>query len=134
MKSRFLSQGASSRSGIVLLELVTALGIFTLVAFSMVLALNAAFEAGRARNEIDAATRGLNNQLALLHATRPSPIDKDIPDDGTGIKYHVTIAPEQLKDQKGQIVGGIYRATITAKWVSSGQEESRSVSELIYQP
>ncbi len=118
----------------VLIELVAALTIFTLVAFSLVMALNAAFNAATERNEIDTATRGLENQIALLHAERLTPIDRDLPDDGSGMTYHMMIEPVQLEDQKHVQVSGIYRATVTVKWKSNGHDEDRSVSELVYQP
>jgi hypothetical protein len=118
----------------VLFEVIIALGIFTVVAFSLVMALHSAFDAAMDRNEIDVAIRGLNNQLALLHAARVLPGENDLPDDGSGILYHVAVAQEQMLDQKKQPVPNTYRATITATWKSRGQAQERDVSELIYQP
>ena len=118
----------------VLIEVVTALFIFTMVAFALVMALDAAMDAAKRRNEIDAVMRGLANQLALVRATPVAPGTKDAPDDGSGIAYHVQIEPEQMKDQKGHGVPGIYRVTVTAAWKAGGQAEDRSISELIFQP
>jgi hypothetical protein len=120
--------------GMVLFELIIALTVFALVAFSLVMALDAAMTAGGERNEIATVINGLANQMARLHEGPISPCDQDIPGDEPGIAYHLVIAPEQLKDQKGQPVPNIYRATITAKWKSGGQAEDRSIDELIYQP
>ena len=118
----------------VLFEVVVALFIFTLVAFSLVIALNSAFDAAMERNEIDVAIRGLENQMALLHSARVLPGEQDLPDDGSGILYHVAITQEQMQDQKGQPVPNMYRATITATWTSRGEAQERDVTELIYQP
>jgi hypothetical protein len=118
----------------VLLELMIALFVFTVVAFSLVMALDSAMTAGRERNEIAIVTRGLNNQLTLLHSGLVAPEDKDISDDGSGVSYHVTIEPEQLKDQKGQPLPSLFRATVTAKWKSGTDSEERDLNELIYQP
>jgi hypothetical protein len=123
-----------ARRGMVLLEVVTALFIFTLVAFSLVMALDSAFDAAMDRNEVDTVTRGLGNQLVLLHAARVNPGDNDLPDDGSGILYHVAVVQEQLQDQKLQAIPSTYRVTITATWKSRGQTQTRAVSELIYQP
>jgi len=123
-----------ARRGMVLFEVVMALFIFTLVAFSLVMALDSAFDAAMDRNEVDAAIRGLNNQMALLHAARVLPGDNDLPDDGSGILYHLTVEQEQLQDQKKQTVPNMLRATITATWKSRGQAQERDVSQLIYQP
>jgi hypothetical protein len=124
----------SARAGMVLLEVVTALVIFTLVAFALVEALQSAFDAAKDRNEVDLALRGLANQMALLHSARVLPGETDAPDDGTGVLYHISIAQEQMQDEKGQPVPNMYRATITATWKARADTEQRDVSELIYQP
>lgn len=122
------------RQGMVLIEVVTALFIFTLVAFALVMALDVAMDAAKERNEIDTVMRGLADQMALVRAAPLSPSEKDVPADNSGISYHLLIAPEQLKDQKGQPVPGIYRVTVTAAWTLAGQTDNRSISELIFQP
>jgi hypothetical protein len=124
----------ATNGGMVLLEVVTALFIFTLVAFSLVIALNTSFEAATNRNEIDVAMRGLQNQMASLHGFRLNLGQTNIPDDGSGVAYLVDVEAEQMNDQKGQQVPNMYRATITATWKSQGQPEERDVSELMYQP
>jgi len=134
MKLSWNSPHRVHRQGMVLLELVIALFVFTVVAFSLVMALNASMDAAQERNEIAAAVSGLNNQAVLLCSGQISPSDKDLPADGSGIVYHLTIEPEQVQDQKSQLVPNLYRATITAKWKSAAQNEDRSISELIYQP
>lgn len=118
----------------VLFEVVTALFIFTLVAFSLVMALDSAFDAAMDRNQIDMAIRGLENQMELLHSARQLPGELDLPDDGTGILYHLSVAQEQMQDQKGQPIPNMFRATITATWKSRGQAQERDVTQLMYQP
>jgi Tfp pilus assembly protein PilV len=118
----------------VLMEVMIALVIFTMVAFALVAALSASFDAADNRNQIDLAMRGLQNQMALLHGTRITPGETDAPDDGTGVLYHVSVTQEQMKDQKGNPVPNMYRATVTAAWKSKGESETRDVSELIFQP
>jgi type II secretory pathway component PulJ len=122
------------RGGMVLFEVVMALFIFTLVGFSLVMALDSTFDAARQRNQIDTAIRGLNNQMELLHAARILPGESDAPDDGSGILYHIVVDQEQMTDQKNQPVPNMLRVTITATWKFSGQVEQRNVSELVYQP
>jgi hypothetical protein len=134
MNARPIFVRRRSRRGMVLFELVIALTVFTLVAFALVIALNAALNAAMERNQIDTATRGLENQAALLHAAQIFPEDRDLDDDGSGILYHRTIQPEQVFDQKKQPLTGLYRVVITAKWTSDGQPYERHVSELVYQP
>ena len=122
------------RRGMVLFEVVMALFVFTLVGFSLVMALDSTFDAATSRNEVDTALRGLDNQLALLHAVRIQTGESDAPDDGSGILYHIAVEQEQLTDQKNQPIPNMLRATITATWKSRGDTEQRQISELIYQP
>ncbi len=118
----------------VLFEVIIALVIFTMVAFSLVMALDSSFDATTDRNEVDIAIRGLNNQVALLHTSRVLPGTTNAPDDGSGVIYNIAVTQEQMQDQKMQPVLNMYRATITATWTSRGQTQERDVSELIYQP
>lgn len=118
----------------VLFEVIMALTIFAVVAFALVKALDSAFQAEKARNQIDLVVLGLNNQMALLHENRVLPGEQDLPDDGSGVTYHLAVAQEQMLDQKKQPVPNMYRATITATWTANGQPNERDVSELIYQP
>jgi prepilin-type N-terminal cleavage/methylation domain-containing protein len=122
------------RNGMVLLEVIIALTIFALVSLGLVTALDKAFGIARDRNAADESARGMSNQLALLHATPLSPGEKDLGADASGISYHLSIAPEPMLDQKRQPVVGIYRATITASWKRDGHAETRTISELVYQP
>jgi hypothetical protein len=118
----------------VLLEVMMALFVFTLVAFSLVEALDGSFNAALDRNDIDVAVRGLNNQLALLHASRVLTGDRDMPDDGSGFLYHVSVSQEQMMDQKRVPIPNMFRATLTVTWHAHGEQQARSVSELLYQP
>ena len=117
-----------------LLEVIVALSIFTLVAFSLVMALQAGVDTGKMRTTLDHVYNGFERQQALLHAGVILPVDKDLPDDNSGIAYHLTIEQAQLHDQDNRSLSGMYRATITAKWKSNGQPEQREISQLVYQP
>jgi hypothetical protein len=129
-----ISQRRRGRQGMVLFEVVIALAIFAMVAFSLVMALDSSFDAATERNQIEVAIRGLDNQLALLHSARVVPGEQDVPDDGSGIIYHLSIAQEQFQDQKKQPVPNMYRATITATWTFRGEQQEKDISQLIYQP
>jgi hypothetical protein len=122
------------RGGVVLMEVIMALTIFALVSLGLITALDRAFGIAGDRNSADQSVRGMRNQLALLHATVVSPGEKDIDPDSSGIAYHLSIAPEPMQDEKKQPVLGIYRATITATWKRDKQTETRTISQLIYQP
>lgn len=124
----------STRHGMVLLEVLMALTLFSVVSLALVVALDKSMDVAGDRNRTDAAVRGLSNQLALLHLGPLTPMDQDLPGDGSGLTYHVKVVPEPMTDQKKQAILGLFRATVTVQWKSGGQMESREVSELFYQP
>ena len=120
----------------VLFEVMIAITVFTIAAFALVMALDGCLDAAHQRNQIDLAERGLQNQLALLHGSAIQPGETDVPDDGTGVAYHVSAKLEQdLRDQKGLPIPNTYSVTITATWkAQNGDLQSRQVSEMLFQP
>ena len=124
------------KRGMVLFEAMLAIFVFTVAAFALVMALNGCLDTANARNRIELAVHGLENQMALLHGSNIQPGETDAPDDGTGVAYHVSVALAQdLRDQKGLPIPSTYRVTITATWKApNGELQSRSVSELVFQP
>ena len=120
--------------GMVLLEVIIALSIFTAVAFSLVMALDAATEAAADRNYIDEATLGLENQMAQLSSGHLDEERRDLPADGSGINYHLDVGPEILRDARQRVFNGFYRTTLRASWRANGQTETRDLSQLVYQP
>ena len=124
------------KSGMVLFEAMLAIFVFTMAAFALVMALNGCLDTANARNRIELAVHGLENQMALLHGSNIQPGETDAPDDGTGVAYHVSVEQAQdLRDQKGLPIPSTYRVTITATWKApNGTLQTRSVSEMVFQP
>ena len=125
-----------SKQGMVLFEAMLAIFVFTMAAFALVMALNGCLDTANARNRIELAVHGLENQMALLHGSNIQPGETDAPDDGTGVAYHVSVLQAQdLRDQKGLPIPSTYRVTITATWKApNGTVQTRSVSEMVFQP
>jgi type II secretory pathway pseudopilin PulG len=123
-----------SAHGMILLEVIIALSIFAAVAFSLIMALDAATDAATDRNQIDAATVGLENQMAQIVSTRITPVRRDLPNDNSGITYRLEIGPEPLQDDAQRSFVGFYRVTLKARWKAGSRDESRELSELVYQP
>ena len=123
-----------SSRGMVLLEVILALTIFAAIAFSLVMALNAATDAATDRNQIDAATLGLENQMAQVSSAPVTPTRRDLPDDKSGIRYHLEVGPEPMQDDARKSFIGFYRITLRASWKAADRAESRELSQLVYQP
>jgi len=134
MKSFSRHRHRQARRGMVLMEVIVALTIFAMVAVSLVVALNSALDVAKERNQIEVAMQGLGNQMALLRGSHVVMVDKDLPDDGSGVLYHITVQSEQAQDELKRPVPNLYRATITANWKANGKPEDRSLSVLLYQP
>ena len=123
-----------SRSGMVLLEVIVALMIFTGVAFALVMALDAANDAAADRNRIDQAVQGLENQMAQVGKGRLGEESIDLPDDHSGIAYHLEVSPETLTDDDQKRYSGFFRIHLTAIWPDGKGKATRELSELKYQP
>jgi type II secretory pathway pseudopilin PulG len=114
----------------VLLEVIIALAIFSGVAFSLVMALDAATDAATDRNQVDAATLGLENQMAKISSTRLAETQRSLPDNKSGIAYHLQIAPESLRDDNRKNFNGFFRVTLQASWIAQGRKETRELSQV----
>ena len=123
-----------SASGMVLLEVVIALAVFTCVAFALVVALDQATDAATDRNQVDAATVGLENQMVQVANTRLATTVRDLPPDGSPIAYHLEVDPQTLQDDDKKSFSGFYRVTLKATWKAGRDTETRDLSQLIYQP
>ena len=121
-------------SGMVLLEVIIALTVFTCVAFALVVALDEATGAATDRNQVDAATIGLENQMVQVANTRLATTTRDLPADGSAIAYHLEVDPQTLQDDDKKSFSGFYRVTLHATWKAGQATESRDLSQLIYQP
>ncbi len=119
-----------------LFEVLVALGLFALVAFSLVELLQNAIATEEEIRLSESVTQGLSNQLAMVTSKKIEPTEQDLanPVSNSPITYHLSITQIQLYSQDKTILNGMYKITLTATWPEDQTTEKREISQLLYQP
>lgn len=106
-----------------LLEVILALALFTTAAVALVIALNqiglATLEARNLR-AVEQNIEGIMDE----ESKRPqiAELEKDIKPGADGIAYRVRVAPvENVRNQAGVQLNGLFRITVTARWKEDGR-------------
>jgi hypothetical protein len=122
------------------MEVVIALGIFSMACTGLVVAFHRMAETATiAQTELQ-ITRILDSALTeQLSFPTLEEGNTEIPVSGTDIKLDVVVSPiEDLENQDGQVLQEMYRIEITANWFADKKWQSRSVEtwryNLMYQP
>lgn len=129
-----LSVQSSYRRGFLLLEMVLALAVFGIAATGFAVALHKmAALAGLAQSELR-ITRILDSALDETLSLPTLKVGKSNSSVGeTEIELNTTIQLlEDLQNEDGQALQGMYRIKIEAKWYADGQWQQRSVETWRY--
>jgi type II secretory pathway pseudopilin PulG len=112
----------SRGSGMTLFEVILAMALFTTAAVALVTALStiglATIEARNLR-EVEQTLEGLIDE----HSKAPQivELEKDIKPGPDGVAYRVVIEPvNNLKNQDGVQLNGLFRIVVSAKWKEDG--------------
>ena len=112
----------SRASGMTLFEVILAMALFTTAAVALVTALNtiglATIEARNLR-AVEQTLEGLIDE----HSKAPQivELEKDIKPGPDGVAYRVVIEPvNNLKNQDGVQLNGLFRILVSAKWKEDG--------------
>ena len=123
-----------SRRGFLLLEMVLALGVFSIAATGFVVALHRmAAAASLAQNELR-ITRILDS---ALDETLSLPVleegETNTTLEETGIELDTTIELlDEMENEDGQILQEMYRIEIKARWFENGDWQNRTVETWRY--
>jgi hypothetical protein len=135
MVSPLRKTGASSRGkGYILLEVILAVGIFTLAGMSLVLALNNVadvFVQARTTSEIRS---NLETRLSQMRIAPVAPGREKSEPDSQGVVYEQEVALLELVNDDKVILSNLYRMTVTAYWREGKDEMSEKAEVYVYQP
>lgn len=116
-------QHRAARSGMTLLEVMLALALFTTAAVALVIALHtiglATLESRNLRT-VEQNIEGIMDE----ESKRPqiAELEKDIKPGADGVAYRVRVAPvENVRNQAGVQLNGLFKVTVTAKWKEDGR-------------
>lgn len=109
-----------------------ALGVFMLAFGGLVVALEAALDAGLSAREAASMRRELENRLAFCLAHPPAPGEKRILEakDNRGFRVEESLEPWPASNQKGEELQGLFKLKIQ---VEAGRARE-DASVLLYNP
>lgn len=121
-------------SAYILLEVMLATAIFALVAVALAISLNKTIDAAvRLQRETDVIWN-LDSKMAEVRVKRLVLGKEKSKADGNGIIYETEVKPLDLKNEKGQFMGGLYNIKITAYWKEDNRDEQMTSQMYVYQP
>ncbi len=129
-------QTSRSHKGFLLLEVVLALGIFSIACTGLTVAFHRMAEAASlAQNELR-ITRILDSALTEQLSLPTQAIGvTQVPVEGTGVELDIVIEPlEELESQEGELLQEMYHIKITANWFDNDAWQSRSAETWRYNP
>lgn len=119
-------------AGFTLLEVLIALGIFSVAGIGLIAALDAALSSAsevrmqaRVRSEIE-------TRLALLEGGRIAQAQKVQTTTNPAITFTETVLPEKVAGQSNIALEGFWRVRVVAEWEARGQKFREEASILRY--
>jgi type II secretory pathway component PulJ len=120
------------RGAFTLLEVLTAMGIFSFAVLGLLHALNVAVDASRDVQRQKMIREQMENRLARLSLPPFKPHSAKA--DENGVQYIEEIRPEQVKTRDLGLQNGYWRVTVDAEWKERGEPQRWEASHLIWSP
>lgn len=124
----------NARRGVALIEVILALGIFSIAVVGLARSLNAAIDADRLQSLNEDIRSRLQNHLAAALAETWETGEKELPGDGLNVQFRRTIRPVAYTAPSGQVLDHIYEIQVTAAYMRNGQEMKASAEVYVYRP
>lgn len=120
--------------GMTLFEVILALALFSTAAVALVVAINAMGSATLEARSLRAVEQGLEGIMdEYSKSPQINELDKEIKAGKDGVSYRVKIKPlENLKNQDGVVLSGMFHIEISAAWVEDKQQLSMRAETIRY--
>lgn len=121
----------ATRRAFVLIEVMIGVMIFALGVVALGRALNNCLSAESLRHETDAARLALENRMALIEAGQiaiDKPINDKVGDSFPGMTIKQQRHQLSFKNEKDNLIQGLYRVDLEVDWTSGGEPQARSLS------
>jgi len=125
-----LHHSSTMRRAFTLIEVLTAMGIFSFAVFGLLFALNVTVEASRDAQRQKVIRGEIESRLARLSLPPLKEFSANFEEDG--IQYLEEIRPESVKTQDLSLLPGYWRVRVLAEWKVGGQPQHWDVSHLIW--
>jgi prepilin-type N-terminal cleavage/methylation domain-containing protein len=109
--------------GMTLFEVILALALFTMAATALVVTVNAIGQAAieaRSLRTVEQGLEGIMDEYSKAPAIQE--MDQELKAGKDGVTYRVVIKPvNDLKNEQGVQLGGMFRIQVSAAWKEDGQ-------------
>lgn len=124
----------TSCRGSLLLEVMLAMGIFSIGIVGFALCLHKTMETvNYSRNEIR-IRQELQTRLQDLRQGRFTVETKNEQPDAFGVQYTHEISLLQIESDRKTLLNNLYDVKVTARWKEGNEEQERSTEVYVYQP
>ena len=121
-----------NRRAFTLIEVLTAMGIFSFAVLGLLYALNVTVEASRDVQKQKMIRGEIESRLARMSLPPLKEFSADVEEDG--IRYSEEIRRESVKTEDLSLLPGYWRVRVLAEWKTGGQPQHWDVSHLIWHP
>jgi len=125
-----LNHSSPIRRAFTLIEVLTAMGIFSFAVLGLLFALNVTVEASRDVQRQKVIRGEIESRLARMSLPPLKEFSASVEQDG--ILYREEIRPESVKTQDLSLLPGYWRVRVLAEWKAGGQPQRWDVSHLIW--
>ncbi len=120
------------RQAFTLIEVLTAMGIFSFAVLGLLFALNVTADASGEVQRQKMIRGEIENRLARLSLPPLKEFSASVEADG--IRYVEEIRPESVKTRDLTMLPGYWRVRVLAEWKAGGQLQKWDASHLIWSP
>ncbi len=117
-----------------LLEVLLALGIFSVGIMSLAICLDRTIEIVNANRRHAAIRQELQTRLDDLRQSSLSVGVQKENDDALGVKYVHEVSLLQIENDEKTLLNNLYDVKVTASWRENNQEQTDTAEIYVYQP
>jgi len=121
----------SGRASFVLIEVMLGVMIFALGVLALGRCVNNCVTAETMRQETERARLALENRMAEVEAGQIATnkdISEDMGDSFPGMTVKQTRQPVVAKNEKNEVINGLYQVTLEVDWTSGNEPQSKQIS------
>lgn len=123
-----------SRRGSLLLEVLLAMGIFSIGIVGFAVCLQKTMETVNYSRQETRIRQELQTRLQDLRQARFNTEIKNEDPDAFGVQYSHEISLLQIQSDRKTLLNNLYTVKVTAKWKEGSEEQERSAQIYVYQP
>ena len=120
------------KSGVLLLEVISALGIFAIVVIALSRALNDTINTSMVEGRLFEMRQDILNLLSDARIGKLKVGDNDLGKDVNDVQFNQKLTPLKLKNNDNESLDNLYNLSIIATWTESGASQENKAEIYVY--